>query len=63
MKGLRARAIIAVLLGCVLRQPAVAALTDGRRSGGVAVEATGDARCANLPGLSQPYKILPTLGG
>jgi len=48
-KGLRARAIIAVLLACALRPSAVAALTDGRYSGGFTPEATGDARCANAP--------------
>src|ERR1035441_6846735 len=39
-KGLRDRAIIAVLLGCALRRSAVAALTDGRWSGGFTPAAT-----------------------
>ena len=43
-KGLRVRAIIAVLLGCALRRPDVAALTDVRSTAGFTPEAMGDAR-------------------
>jgi hypothetical protein len=39
-QGRRDRAIIAVLLGCALSRPAVAALTDGRWAGGFRLEAT-----------------------
>jgi hypothetical protein len=46
------RAIIAVLLGCALRQSAAAALTDGRCSDGFTPEATGAARHANASKLS-----------
>jgi dihydroxyacid dehydratase/phosphogluconate dehydratase len=41
-----------VLLGCALRRSAVAALTDGRCSGGFTLEATVGARHANTPELS-----------
>jgi hypothetical protein len=51
-QGRRARAIIAVLLGCALRPSAVAALTDARRSGAFTTEATVAARHANTPDLS-----------
>ena len=51
-KRLRARAIIAMLLGCALRRSEVAALTDGRCSGGFTPEATGvAARHANTAEL------------
>jgi len=49
---LRDRAIVAVLLGRALRRPAVAALADGRCSGGFTPEATAAARRANAPELS-----------
>ena len=42
----------AVLLGGVLRQSTMAALADGRRSGGFTPEATAAARHANAPELS-----------
>jgi len=45
-KRLRDRAIIAVLLGCVPRRSAVAALPDGRCSVGFTPEATVAARPA-----------------
>jgi len=48
-KRLRDRAIIAVLLGCVPRRSAVAALPDGRCSVGFTPEATVAARPANAP--------------
>ena len=51
-QGLHDRAIIAVLLGCALRRSAVAALADGRRSGGFTLEATVAARQADPPELS-----------
>src|ERR1019366_5427968 len=51
-KGMCDRAIIAVLLGCALRRCEVAALTDGRCSGGFTLEATVAARHANTPELS-----------
>ena len=54
-KGLRERAIIAVLLGCALRRCAAAALTDGRGSGRFTPEAT-NAR----PSLVQP--VAPARG-
>jgi len=41
--------ILAVLLGYALRWSEVAALTDGRRSGGFPPEATAAARRANTP--------------
>jgi site-specific recombinase XerC len=50
LKGLRDRAIIAVLLGCALRRCQVAALTDGRCSGAFTLEATVAARHANTTG-------------
>ena len=48
-KGLRARAIIAVLLGCALRRCEVATLADGRSSDGFTAEATGRRTHANTP--------------
>jgi hypothetical protein len=42
----------AVPPGCALRPSAVAALADGRRSGGFTLEATGDTLRAHTPGLS-----------
>ena len=51
-KGLRELPIIAVLLGCALCRPAVAALSDGRCSGGFTLEATGDTLRADAPELS-----------
>jgi site-specific recombinase XerD len=51
-QGLRDRTIIAMLLGCALRRSAVAALTNGRCSGGFTLEATVGARHANTPELS-----------
>jgi hypothetical protein len=48
-QGRRDRAIIAVLLGCALSRPAVAALTDGRWAGGFTLEATVAARQADAP--------------
>src|ERR1017187_10510383 len=59
-KGLRARATIAVLLGCALRRSAVAELTDGRASGGFTPQATGDARHANTPELSASCLTTPS---
>ena len=53
-RGLRDRAIIAVLLGCALRRSEVAALTMGC-SGGLTVEATVGARYANTTHLSHPH--------
>jgi len=50
--GPRDRAILAVLLGCTLRRCAVAALTDGRCSGGFTLEATVAVRHANTAELS-----------
>jgi hypothetical protein len=41
-----------VLLGGALRQSAVAALADGRCSGGFTLEATVAARLANTPEVS-----------
>jgi len=41
-----------VLLGRALRRSAVAALTDGRQSGGFTMEATVAARHANAPEVS-----------
>jgi hypothetical protein len=41
-----------VLLGRARRRSAVAALADGRRSGGFTLEATVAARHANAPDLS-----------
>jgi len=52
-KGLRNRAVIAVLLGWALRRRAVAALTDGRCSSGFTPEATVAARRAIAPELSR----------
>jgi hypothetical protein len=49
---LRDRAILAVLPGCALRRSAVAALADGRCSGGFTRDATVDARRATTPELS-----------
>ena len=42
----------AVPPGCALRPSAVAALTDGRSSGGFTPQATGAARHANAPEAS-----------
>ena len=51
-QGRRERAILAVGLGGAQRRPAVAALTDGRSSGGFTPQATGAARHANAPEAS-----------
>jgi dihydroxyacid dehydratase/phosphogluconate dehydratase len=50
--GLPAPAGYTVLLGCALRPPAVAALTDGRFSGAFTPEATVAAPHAITPELS-----------
>jgi hypothetical protein len=44
-----------MLLGCALRRPEVAALTDGRWSGGCTLEATVAARHADAPELTTVY--------
>jgi len=49
----------AALLGRALRRRAVAALADGRCSGGFTPEATGAARHARVPELS----VVPAISG